>query len=421
VKTSFLHRTVRSTVTAVGAALRDHTLLKATIAARLGDEAAMLLADPVVSSQGNHIDWYVTGQVEPVPLSVLPETERAAVEAKLAEYRTQIDALADEVAQRRGPRDLQLAESLRGIFTVPGPQHVYAVDGQPVLVEWAHRQATGREERVGLAVPAGGYRPAAPMAADPQVPPEIPTDEPVPVRQVQAQTAATPTPMSAPVVSVRSGLGWLAALLWLLFAALIIVILALLLRACALAPYLGWLGIAPACGAQSTVDIASLELVAADLEDQVRRAAQPCPEPEQPTDAVEQAEERTRDTQRGDLEIALIWQTEDDLDLHVFFNCNGSQPSTIGFRQRSACGGILDQDANANQTSTTPAEHIVWVDSADVPPGEMQVSVHYYGDKGPRSAQIPYQVVIKRGDTPPQVIDGTIRDQELVTVTTLQN
>lgn len=420
-KTSFLQRTARSSIVPVGTALRDHSLLKAAIAERLGEDAAILLADPVASTEGNHIDWYVTGRVDPVPLSGLAPADRETIEAVLADYHAQIETMADE-AQRRGTaRDLQMAESLRSIFSIPGPEHIFVVDGKPVLTAWAHRASSGREERVGLSVRARDPAPMVPSSDRSYAAPPTIIDETAPATFAGVTEAVRPAP-DAP--RRRGGL-WLALLLWLLFAGIVLAIFALLLRACAFAGLLGFMGIPSACGERSPVDISSLQLIAADLEDQARRASVPCATgTETDAAAVADAEARTRDLTRGDLEIALIWQTEDDLDLHVAFNCGpAAQPAEIGYQRRgqNICGGVLDQDANVGTTSRTPAEHIVWVNNADVPDGPMKVIVSYYADKGPPSPQIPYQVVITRGGAAPQVIDGTIRTQQIVPVTTIQN
>src|SRR6201984_866960 len=60
----------------------------------------------------------------------------------------------------------------------------------------------------------------------------------------------------------------------------------------------------------------------------------------------------------GDVEVALVWDNINDLDLH----CVDPNGEEIWYQyKRSASGGELDIDANAQQPFTSePAEHIRW-------------------------------------------------------------
>lgn len=73
----------------------------------------------------------------------------------------------------------------------------------------------------------------------------------------------------------------------------------------------------------------------------------------------------------GDVQIALAWNTVDDLDLHVLVNPMGSN---INWTTRwGQCGGMLDIDMNAvpNFLSNQPIENIFW------PPGNAPVGSEY--------------------------------------------
>lgn len=409
----------------LGNALADYKLIRTTLENRLGNDVASLLAEPVVTSDGAHIDWYAPGTVAPRPLTALPAEQQAAIESQLADYRQQVEGLVAELRKSRDQFDLRMADSLGSIFANPDAAHHYVAEGKPLMAGWSVMPAQGEVWRPG---PTAPVRP--PVERPAAVPDGTPTHQPTVVFKDEASFAPQSIPLSATrtIVTRRAGLAWWGWLLWLLFALLILAIFALLLRACALAPYVGWLGLGSHCNnSQSTGELAGLQAIAADIETQLRMTGGDCTTLEPPADqpdAVSQAEERTRDLRRGDLEIALIWQTIDDLDLHLNFNCAATGLDTsIGFSQRgeNVCGGVLDQDANVREQSERPAEHIVWTDAASIPPGVMNVIVNYYKDNGPASPQIPYQVVIKRGDQTPQVIDGIARAGEAAVVTQLQN
>ena len=82
---------------------------------------------------------------------------------------------------------------------------------------------------------------------------------------------------------------------------------------------------------------------------------------------------------------------------------------------------MLDQDANVQGITQSPAEHIVWPDGAGIPPGPMNVIVSYYKDNPPSSATTAYQVVIKKEGEEPQVIEGALAPRKGKIAATLQN
>jgi hypothetical protein len=59
----------------------------------------------------------------------------------------------------------------------------------------------------------------------------------------------------------------------------------------------------------------------------------------------------------GPIMISLIWDTIDDLDLSVTTPAG----EVINWEEKiSTCGGVLQIDANAQNTTKTPLEHIYW-------------------------------------------------------------
>ncbi len=75
----------------------------------------------------------------------------------------------------------------------------------------------------------------------------------------------------------------------------------------------------------------------------------------------------------GQVQISLAWEDRNDLDLHVY----APSGERIYFNnRRSACGGVLDVDMNAQPTSSTPVENVVW--ASDAPSGTYRVGVHFY-------------------------------------------
>ena len=84
------------------------------------------------------------------------------------------------------------------------------------------------------------------------------------------------------------------------------------------------------------------------------------------------------DAEAGEVEIALMWNTSDDLDLHV--TAPSGEEIYFG-NPKSACGGWLDVDMNVSESggdfSLQPVEHIRWLEG-EVPEGEYHVFVKLF-------------------------------------------
>src|SRR5262249_20304326 len=113
-----------------------------------------------------------------------------------------------------------------------------------------------------------------------------------------------------------------------------------------------------------------------------------------PPDANE-ARERVEQAQgtHGPLDITLAWNGREGLDLHVY--CPDGH---IFHSSRTACGGTLEIDRNANlaQAVDTPVEHVVW--STPPPPGEYRVEVQFYNRREQPERGVPYTVIVRQGD-----------------------
>lgn len=100
------------------------------------------------------------------------------------------------------------------------------------------------------------------------------------------------------------------------------------------------------------------------------------------------------DAEAGEVEIALMWNTSDDLDLHV----TAPSGEEIYFSNpKSDCGGWLDVDMNVSESrgdfSLQPVEHIRWLEG-EAPEGEYHVYVKLYTYRS-GEAPVPFTVCIK--------------------------
>eukprot|EP00301_Raphidiophrys_heterophryoidea_P020715 c5335_g1_i1.p1 GENE.c5335_g1_i1~~c5335_g1_i1.p1 ORF type:complete len:725 (-),score=216.80 c5335_g1_i1:135-2261(-) len=91
----------------------------------------------------------------------------------------------------------------------------------------------------------------------------------------------------------------------------------------------------------------------------------------------------------GEVVVSLMWDTTDDLDLHLRCPCGGE----ICFMQkRCACGGELDVDMNtAFSMSNEPVENIFYTNA---PRGHFKIQVVQYTNRSGK-AEVPFEVCVK--------------------------
>ena len=101
--------------------------------------ASAFLAEPVKNERTGLIDWYVEGSTAPVSLTSLPQAEQNAVRTKLAAYSAALNALLSSEAAQNSP---QAADLLHSAMQHPSSADIYALNGEPVLVNWGFTPAS---------------------------------------------------------------------------------------------------------------------------------------------------------------------------------------------------------------------------------------------------------------------------------------
>lgn len=80
----------------------------------------------------------------------------------------------------------------------------------------------------------------------------------------------------------------------------------------------------------------------------------------------------------GDIQVSLIWNTVDDIDLHVQYINNQGQEIIFWHNRFGMSGGILDIDMNGSgPQSNTPIENIFWP-FGSAPSGRYVIAVHFF-------------------------------------------
>jgi len=182
--------------------------LREAIRLKIGREAADCLAIAQPNENGERIDWYAPMEGDVVPWSSATEDERAGAQRQLEVLHQDLRETAAGILGTQadsGNREKQLfAQLLDKSVHFPGSEHIYLVDGRPVVTFWGF---AGRDGVVPAALP--NLRAAAP-----------------------ATTASEPPAIPIPPAAKKSRRWWWW-LLWLLLLILLLWLLLFVLRACA--------------------------------------------------------------------------------------------------------------------------------------------------------------------------------------------
>lgn len=206
--------------------------LRATIRRRYGEDVADLFAVPKRHDQGDLIDWYAPRPGSVVPWSAATPGERAeavnALESARQRLAAESEALqADAQNAERKVFGRLLAQATR----IPGEDHIYLVDGRPVITFWGFHPlgSTGALDVIG-GLGAGTATAAVPSAEE---------------TRPAAGGGATVAAADAGLQAVEERQPRRRAWWWWLLPLLLLLLLLLLLfglKSCGVAvPYTGWL------------------------------------------------------------------------------------------------------------------------------------------------------------------------------------
>jgi hypothetical protein len=115
---------------------RAASQLRAAVRRHLGPEIAAMFAIPRQNDQGDRIDWYAPVEGDVVPWSAASADERADAKAALLDARRTLAAKSTEMqADARAERQV-FGKLLAQATQIPSDEHVYLVDGRPVMTFW---------------------------------------------------------------------------------------------------------------------------------------------------------------------------------------------------------------------------------------------------------------------------------------------
>ncbi len=339
-------RTLAEGLRPLGAASqRNPALITEALRVHLSAAHVLLFCEPSPTPDGVATDWYAQCAGVVRQLDSLDEQEASAVRSRLGELIGDILALAERLEAAGGQSDRRLAQALRHVVEVPASDAIWLVGDQPVLVNWGYMRDVEQ-------APRGIIRRFIPP-------------RPSPPRPHPCGPVGDMTPHPRRQRSAADVVWWLG---WLFLAGLVFLVFWLLVAPCALVlPGAGSIGGCPP--APSTVlagerrILDTLENRVALLERELALLRGSCRE--RPGDVTGMVAEEGGAL--GTVNLILSWQGRADLDLSV--TCPGG--AVINYRNKQACGGELDVDANAGSAMGMPVENIVF----DSMPGDGRYAI----------------------------------------------
>jgi len=191
--------------------------LRDIIRHRLGDEYALLFAEPAPNQSSQSIDWYTPVQGTARPLNDLPVEEQNPLRERLAHMAQEIQRLANEL--RNAPEHTKVIQGnlLDLTLLYPGDECLFVVGGHPVFTCWGFGPGTlGAEPQALCRI----TRLAPP-------PKEIPVPVVPPTPSIQPEPSSVKEEVPPPPPPQRRS-GCLGLLWWLLPLLLLLLLLWLL-------------------------------------------------------------------------------------------------------------------------------------------------------------------------------------------------
>ncbi|MBV9705070.1 MAG: hypothetical protein JO163_20300, partial [Methylobacteriaceae bacterium] len=208
-------------------AVSSYDQIARTLRDTLGPEHAALFAEPSV--RGGTTDWFadVDTEAKPVRLADAPPQLREAGRERLERLFAAISAKAATLQKSDREADRILGEIINFALEIPDESCVWLVGNQPVLCFWGHVRDHGQPSESPILTIV--RRPAqVPVAAAAPEPPSLPPPPPPAAVPVVATLGPSESPPARALFTIPRGV------LWAIFAALLVAIGVMLLRACAL-------------------------------------------------------------------------------------------------------------------------------------------------------------------------------------------
>lgn len=209
--------------------------LRETLRLRKQQQIADCLAIPQPNEHGDRIDWYSPVDGKVTSWIAASEEEREKALALLETYQAAVADISQRAQNAEKAGQKLFGVLLAKAIQFPGANHVYLVDGKPVLTFWGFVNLDKKSRLDALDCLRPVIKEVEPLFVAPAAAPTRPLVDPVPEPEPQPVSPPEPVePTPAPVaaaaaVPVRPAF---FRLWWLLPAAALLAILSLQIRGC---------------------------------------------------------------------------------------------------------------------------------------------------------------------------------------------
>lgn len=143
------------------------TQLRVAMRSQIGVEVADTFAIPKRNESGDRIDWYAPFDGLVVPWTSATEDERAGALQALQAMRERVLSAGQRLQAESDSERQVFGRLLQHVMTFPDDQHVYLVDGKPVLTFWGFRRHDAPGVVDSLALLAASEKKVAPVNVEP--------------------------------------------------------------------------------------------------------------------------------------------------------------------------------------------------------------------------------------------------------------
>ncbi len=112
------------------------TQIRVAIRRNIGAENINVFAIPQINEDGDILDWYAPESGSVVPWSSATEDEQISAKEQLAEIQQKLLATENKKEKSADKEQTVFKRLLKHVIQFPDDQHVYLVNGKPVLTFW---------------------------------------------------------------------------------------------------------------------------------------------------------------------------------------------------------------------------------------------------------------------------------------------
>ncbi|MDX6914918.1 SrfA family protein [Pectobacterium carotovorum] len=209
--------------------------LRETLRLRKQQQIADCLAIPQPNEHGDRIDWYSPVDGKVTSWIAASEEEREKALALLETYQAAVADISQRAQNAEKAGQKLFGVLLAKAIQFPGANHVYLVDGKPVLTFWGFVNLDKKSRLDALDCLRPVIKEVEPLFVAPAPAPTLPLVDPVPEPEpqpVSPQEPVEPTPAPVAAAAAVPARPPFFRLWWLLPAAALLAILSLQIRGC---------------------------------------------------------------------------------------------------------------------------------------------------------------------------------------------